>query len=176
VGSEEKHLSEVARLKKQIEAEYEAAQRGLSGLAAGYSRHAFIEARLRQLGAYRLELGRLIGSEQATALVMETLEQVNSRLAEGQQQEKGSIGGMSSAGGQRAARRSLRQIREAHRIDLEGLAQAAGCTVEDLLYLEKGGVVFRDDAEKVVAALARLSGEALQLEEIEGLRIVEDSG
>ncbi|HEY7416045.1 MAG TPA: hypothetical protein VH593_12680, partial [Ktedonobacteraceae bacterium] len=37
--------SEVARLMGQIQAECEAAERGLCGLAGGTTRHAFIEAR-----------------------------------------------------------------------------------------------------------------------------------
>lgn len=37
--------SEVARLMSQIQAEREAAERGLYGLASGTAKHAFIEAR-----------------------------------------------------------------------------------------------------------------------------------
>ncbi len=39
---EENNKSEVARIKRQIELEYEAAQRGLYGFAAGAAKHEFI--------------------------------------------------------------------------------------------------------------------------------------
>ena len=48
--SYEGHQSEVARLLSKITAEYEAAQRGLSGLAYGTSQHDFITARMENLG------------------------------------------------------------------------------------------------------------------------------
>ena len=44
--TEAENLSEVARMRQQIDAEYEAAQRGLFGLAYGLSRHDFITRRM----------------------------------------------------------------------------------------------------------------------------------
>ena len=44
--------SEVARLRRLIAAEYEAAQRGLTGLSQGTAKHAFIEARMNGAGTY----------------------------------------------------------------------------------------------------------------------------
>ena len=47
--------SEVARLRRLIAAEYEAAQRGLTGLSQGTAKHAFIEARMnRHVREYRM--------------------------------------------------------------------------------------------------------------------------
>ena len=45
LGAEE-HGSEVARLLLRISQEYEAAQRGLTGLAFGTSKHEFITAKM----------------------------------------------------------------------------------------------------------------------------------
>lgn len=66
--------SEVARLLRQIEQEYEAAQRGLSGLAFGVSQHEFITAKMERIQQSQEALGQLVGKWQATKLVAETLE------------------------------------------------------------------------------------------------------
>lgn len=68
--------SEVARLLQQIEQEYEAAQRGLTGLAAGVSQHAFITARVENMGRCHKALTTLVGENQATKMVAETLERL----------------------------------------------------------------------------------------------------
>lgn len=65
--------SEVARLLHQIEQEYEAAQRALTGLASGASRHKFITARMENMGARHQELAQLVGEREATQLVSEAL-------------------------------------------------------------------------------------------------------
>jgi len=64
--------SEVAKLLSQISAEYEAAQRGLTGLAYGTSKHEFITARMERMGQLHTELQSLVG-DQAIALVTEQL-------------------------------------------------------------------------------------------------------
>ena len=53
--------SDVARLLSQITAEYEAAQRGLSGLAYGVSQHAFITARMENMGQLHTQLQTIVG-------------------------------------------------------------------------------------------------------------------
>ena len=53
--------SEVARLLSQISAEYEAAQRGLSGLAYGTSQHEFITARMENMGQIHTQLQTIVG-------------------------------------------------------------------------------------------------------------------
>jgi hypothetical protein len=63
--------SEVAYLLRQIELEYEAAERGLKGLAAGWARHDFINRRYEEMGRHHEELARLVGTEEATRLVYE---------------------------------------------------------------------------------------------------------
>ena len=67
--------SEVAQLLQQINLEYEAATRGLTGLSAGSAKHSFITARLEQIGAYHEQLTSLVGEVQATQLVIELAEQ-----------------------------------------------------------------------------------------------------
>ena len=56
-------LSDVARLKEQIDAEAEAAQLALYGLAQGISKHQFITARMERMGVLHEQLKGLIGDE-----------------------------------------------------------------------------------------------------------------
>ncbi|HEV7237437.1 MAG TPA: hypothetical protein VGN15_14710 [Ktedonobacteraceae bacterium] len=64
--------SEVARLLSQISAEYEAAQRGISGLACGTSKHEFITARMENMGQLHGQLQSLVG-DIAIAMIAEQL-------------------------------------------------------------------------------------------------------
>lgn len=65
--------SEVARLLAQISAEYEAAERGLTGLASGTARHEFINARVERMSELHTSLRTLVG-EQAIVLIAKELE------------------------------------------------------------------------------------------------------
>lgn len=66
--------SEVARLLAQISSEYEAAQRGLFGLAAGYSQHDFITKRMETMSQLHEQLHDLVG-DAAIAMIAEQLHQ-----------------------------------------------------------------------------------------------------
>ena len=66
--------SEVARLLHQIDLEYQATQRGLTGLAAGTAKHAFITARMENIGVYHEQLASYVGKVQATQLVSDLAE------------------------------------------------------------------------------------------------------
>ena len=66
--------SEVARLLAQIDAEYEAAERGLTGLALGTARHDFITARLEQISHTCTRLQALVGDD-VMKLVAQKLDQ-----------------------------------------------------------------------------------------------------
>jgi len=66
--------SEVACLLEEIKQQHAAAERGLSGLAQGTARHKFISARMERIGQIHEELQRLVGPEQATLLVTETVQ------------------------------------------------------------------------------------------------------
>jgi len=68
--------SEVARLLAQISVEYEAAQRGLSGLAYGTSKHEFITARLEHMSQLHNQLQSIVG-DAAVAMVVDTLERIH---------------------------------------------------------------------------------------------------
>lgn len=70
-GMNEQH-SEVARLLSQISAEYEAAQRGLTGIAYGTSQHDFITARMENMGQLHSQLQTLVG-DTAIALIADRL-------------------------------------------------------------------------------------------------------
>ena len=74
LGTQEQR-SEVVRLLAQISAEYEAAQRGLSGLAYGISQHEFITARMENMGRIHTQLQSLVG-EAAIALIAEQLNNI----------------------------------------------------------------------------------------------------
>ncbi|HLQ28612.1 MAG TPA: hypothetical protein VK140_05175 [Ktedonobacteraceae bacterium] len=69
----QENVSEVARLLEQIELEYQAAQRALTGLAI-VSRHAFITARMENMEAHHQALEQLVGEEEAIKLLLETIE------------------------------------------------------------------------------------------------------
>lgn len=66
--------SEVARLRARIEQEHAASVWALTGLASGALRHNFIQRRLEHMGVAQQSLARLIGEEQATALLCEVFE------------------------------------------------------------------------------------------------------
>ena len=70
--TEDAHSSEVARLLNQIETEYTAATRGLTGFAET-ARHAAITARMENLGKLHANLRALVGDE-ATRLLAERIE------------------------------------------------------------------------------------------------------
>lgn len=61
--------SEVARLMREIDEAYQAAQWGLTGLASGRARHDFINVREEHIALCHQELTALVGPEQAIALV-----------------------------------------------------------------------------------------------------------
>jgi len=67
--------SEVARLMRQIELEYEAAERGLYGFAAGAAKHQFITARMENIGRYHEKMKELVGEKEAVKALAEALEQ-----------------------------------------------------------------------------------------------------
>ena len=67
--------SEVARLLEQITAEYEAAQRGLTGLACGTSQHEFITRRMEHMDQLHGELQSIVG-DIAIAMIAEQLNNV----------------------------------------------------------------------------------------------------
>ncbi len=71
----EENKSEVARLMRQIELEYEAAQRGMYGFAAGAAKHQFITARMENIGRYHEKMIELVGEKEAVKALAEALEQ-----------------------------------------------------------------------------------------------------
>lgn len=61
--------SEVAQLRRQIELEFEAMQRGMMGLAMGVARHEFIRKRMDQVGTYQGRLAEQLGAQEAAQIV-----------------------------------------------------------------------------------------------------------
>jgi hypothetical protein len=67
--------SEVAQLRERIQLEYEAAQQGLSGMAQGTARHAFITQRLENMALHHQVLQQLVGEYEAIKIFVEVLEE-----------------------------------------------------------------------------------------------------
>lgn len=67
--------SEVARLMQQITLEYEAAERGLNGLAQGTATHSFINAKQERIGECHEALQQLVGKAEAIKLVVTAMNQ-----------------------------------------------------------------------------------------------------
>jgi hypothetical protein len=65
--------SEVARLMRQIRAEHESAQRGLTGIAEGTARHVFINAHIERMGKLKDELGKELSDAEALAIICRML-------------------------------------------------------------------------------------------------------
>ena len=65
----ETNSSEVARLREQVEREYEAMMLGLAGFAEGSSMHAFISARMACVENYHDELAKEVGEDAATQII-----------------------------------------------------------------------------------------------------------
>ena len=72
---QEENKSEVARLMRQIELEYEAAQRAMHGFAAGSGKHQFITARMENMGRHHERLRQLVGEQEAVKALVEAMEQ-----------------------------------------------------------------------------------------------------
>src|SRR5690349_19087884 len=68
-------MSDVARLRLQIDQEYEAAYQGLYGLASGVARHRFIHRKMERIHLYYRELVIQVGEDAAD----ETLCMLNER-------------------------------------------------------------------------------------------------
>ena len=83
---ERENKSEVARIMRQIELEYEAAQRGMYGYAAGVAKHEFITARMVNIGACHEQLKTLVGEEQAVVALAQALEQADNETKEVKQE------------------------------------------------------------------------------------------
>ena len=64
-------LSEVAQIKEQIVAEYEAGKRGLEGLAQGTPQHEFIQRKMENMQHHHARLIALVGQEQAGQILTE---------------------------------------------------------------------------------------------------------
>jgi len=69
--------SEVARLKAQIEAEVQAAQWALYGVALGAAQHQFITRRMERMGILHEELTELVGEEEGVRLLVQVMENTN---------------------------------------------------------------------------------------------------
>jgi hypothetical protein len=65
--------SEIARILQNIEQEYQASKYGLEGLSSGSARHDFITQRTENIGKCHEELVKIVGPEQAIAIVANTI-------------------------------------------------------------------------------------------------------
>ncbi|MFL5706371.1 MAG: hypothetical protein ACJ8AG_26645 [Ktedonobacteraceae bacterium] len=63
--------SELRRLLRQIDVEYEAAYSGMRAFASGTARHDFINAKMLNIDTCRIELTALVGEEEALRLMVQ---------------------------------------------------------------------------------------------------------
>jgi hypothetical protein len=70
------NISDVARVRQQIAAEYLSAQLGFFGLAEGTTRHSFITTKMERMGESFETLTKMMGKEQAIQIVADTLQEV----------------------------------------------------------------------------------------------------
>lgn len=63
--------SDVAHLREQVELEYEAMVRGLTGFAEGSAMHEFISARMARIESYHAKLTKEVGENEATQIICE---------------------------------------------------------------------------------------------------------
>jgi hypothetical protein len=63
--------SEVAQIKEQMVAEYEAGKRGLVGFAQGAAQHEFIARKMENMSRCHTRLIALVGQEQAGHILVE---------------------------------------------------------------------------------------------------------
>lgn len=66
--------SEVARIKRQIEDEYNAASQALHGSAV-VAQHKIITARMERMGALHEQLKGLVGDEEANEFLVQTMQE-----------------------------------------------------------------------------------------------------
>lgn len=66
--------SEVARLLQQIQAEFEAAQSGIKGLAYGTAQHQVITQKMERMCQLQEDLGVLVGDDAMIVLVARQLD------------------------------------------------------------------------------------------------------
>jgi hypothetical protein len=65
----DENKSELARLMQQITMEYQAAERGLNGLASGSATHACIAAKMERMSNYQKALSEFVGPHEAIILL-----------------------------------------------------------------------------------------------------------
>lgn len=70
MSKEERGQSEMAKLLRQFDEEFEAAQQGLLGLAQGTPQHEFITKRMEGMEAAREGIEKIVGPDEATRLIV----------------------------------------------------------------------------------------------------------
>jgi hypothetical protein len=65
--------SEISKLMQQIDAENEAAQQALHGIANCFARHSFISARYSRIGELQSELSDIVGHDNAMGMIIDGL-------------------------------------------------------------------------------------------------------
>jgi hypothetical protein len=75
--SSQNNKSELAFLMAQFEAERQAAEWALTGLASNVSKHEFITARMERMGQIQGQLAPLIGDDEAGRMVVEAMEKID---------------------------------------------------------------------------------------------------
>ena len=74
MSTPEGNQSEVARIRQQIEAERESAQRAMNSPAYGSTQHRFITKRMERIGGLHEALKTIVGKDAAVQILSETLD------------------------------------------------------------------------------------------------------
>lgn len=74
MSTPESNQSEVARIKAQIAAEQESAQRALTSFAYGVSKHEFITRRMERMEALHEALKAIVGKDEADQALVDGME------------------------------------------------------------------------------------------------------
>jgi len=73
-SEQQRNQSEIARIKQQIAAEQESAQRALTSFAYGMSKHDFITRRMERMGALHEALKAITSEEEAAKILRDAME------------------------------------------------------------------------------------------------------
>jgi hypothetical protein len=133
--------SEVARIKEQIEAQIEAARRGMYGYAT-VSSHKIINHAFERIEQPYNQLASIVGPERARTIVGEMLEK------------------------QMSEKPTLLSIKQTTTVTTASIAQQAHLSIGDVYSVEIGGFSSKEKAEKVVQAFRVLSGLEIQIDDI----------
>jgi hypothetical protein len=163
--------SEVARLRRQIELEYEAAQRALTAPAIT-ARHDFITQRMENMSRCVGKLVELVGPQQAGAILWDR-QSASMRNNTDEQSLAGNTIFNEGDISMQETKLTMLEIWQRHRDALQPLVTSTGLPVMTIFSMFIGLAVIREEAETVLNAINELAGTHYTLDEIAGIQLAE---